>query len=125
MSQTVVRIACKAFTLFAFVVSLGASRLCAQLETGSILGTVTDQSNAIVPGAKVTVTNEDTGLSLSTTTSEKGTYVFNPLKIGRYSVAAESPGFATITRPRLRSACNSMSLWTYPRLPVRRNSPSN
>jgi len=98
MSQIVVRIGRKAFAVFALVASLGASRLCAQLESGSILGTVTDQSNAIVPGAKVAVTNEDTGLSLSTTTSEKGTYVFNPLKIGRYSVAAESPGFATVTR---------------------------
>ena len=46
---------------------LAAGPLRAQMDTGSILGTVSDQSGAVLSGAKVTLTNEGTGASLSTT----------------------------------------------------------
>jgi len=68
--------------------------LRAQVDTGSILGTVKDQTGAVVPGAKVTLTNEGTALSLSTTSGPDGTYTFAPIKIGTYSVSAEASGFA-------------------------------
>lgn len=65
----------------------------AQVDTGSILGTVTDQTGAVIPGAKVTLTNKGTGLSLSSKTGANGSYVFSPVKIGTYSVTAEAAGF--------------------------------
>ncbi|HUI42531.1 MAG TPA: carboxypeptidase-like regulatory domain-containing protein [Terriglobia bacterium] len=65
----------------------------AQVDTGGILGTVKDQSGAVVPGAKVTMTNADTGIAVSTVTGPEGTYDFRPVKIGTYSLAAELRGF--------------------------------
>jgi len=75
--------------------------LVAQVDTGAILGTVKDQSGAVIPGAKVTVTNEGTSLSLSTTTGPDGGYNFTPLRIGVYSVAAEAAGFAKAVQPHV------------------------
>ncbi|HEY3936171.1 MAG TPA: TonB-dependent receptor [Bryobacteraceae bacterium] len=67
--------------------------LYAQVDTGTILGTVRDATGAIVPNATVTVRNEGTGFSQATTTGSSGTFVITPLKIGRYSVEASSSGF--------------------------------
>ncbi len=67
--------------------------LDAQVDSGTILGTVRDNSGAIVPNATVTVRNEGTGFSQSTVTSSSGTYVLTPLKIGKYSVEVANPGF--------------------------------
>lgn len=71
----------------------------AQVDTGAILGTVKDQSGAVIPGAKVTLTNEGTGFAITTTTGADGTYVFRPIKIGNYSVAAEFTGFRKMVQP--------------------------
>jgi len=65
----------------------------AQVDTGALLGTVKDASGAVIPNAKVTLTNEGTSLTLTTTTRGDGSYIFTPLKIGTYTVEAESPGF--------------------------------
>lgn len=73
----------------------------AQVDTGGILGTVKDQSGAVIPNAKVTLTNEGTNLSADTTTGADGTYVFTPVRIGTYSVAAEVTGFQKVTRPHI------------------------
>lgn len=67
-----------------------------QVDTGSIQGVVRDTSGAIVPGAKVSLTNEDTGLVQTTTTAGRGEYVFSPLKIGKYSVTTEMKGFERV-----------------------------
>lgn len=61
--------------------------------TGSILGTVTDATGAVVPGAKVTVTNTATGVPFNTTTSSAGDYLAPALQPGTYSVSATSKGF--------------------------------
>jgi hypothetical protein len=65
----------------------------AQTTTGSIVGTVTDKTGAVVPGAAVTVTNTDTGGANKTLTDSSGNYVVTTLPVGHYSVAVEATGF--------------------------------
>jgi hypothetical protein len=72
--------------------------LQAQVDTGSITGTVADPSGAVVSGAKVTMTNEGTGASLSTATGADGIYNFSPVRIGSYKLEASAPGFKTLVQ---------------------------
>src|ERR1700722_4440464 len=74
---------------------LNAEFLQAQVDTGSITGTVTDASGAVVGGAKVTLTNEGTGTSLSTTSGSDGVYNFSPVRIGTYKLEVSAQGFKT------------------------------
>jgi hypothetical protein len=76
-------------------VLLAAVSLSAQTFRGTILGTVTDPSGAVVPGAKVTVKNTGTGLERSTETSADGSYTLSELPIGTYSVTVVLTGFET------------------------------
>jgi hypothetical protein len=85
-----------AAAVFAF-----GSVLWAQIDEGAIRGTVLDPSGAAVPGAKVTLTNEDTGLTLDTTTGGDGAYSFTPIRIGTYTVTAAKPGFQTVSHPQI------------------------
>ncbi len=70
----------------------------AQVDQGAITGIVQDNSGAVVPSAKVVVTNVDTGLVLGGSTNGSGVYVFSPLKIGNYTVSASAQGFQTTTQ---------------------------
>src|SRR5256714_1209187 len=76
--------------------TLAAPSLRAQVDTGSIQGTVTDASGAAVNGATVTLTNQGTNAALTTTTSADGTYKFTPVRIGTYKVKAALQGFQTV-----------------------------
>ncbi|MGD0697931.1 MAG: carboxypeptidase-like regulatory domain-containing protein [Terriglobia bacterium] len=67
----------------------------AQKDTGSIAGTVNHTTDAVIPGAKVTVTEVDKGTNFVTTTGSSGDYVATPLPIGRYRVAVEKEGLKT------------------------------
>ena len=69
----------------------------AQDANGRIVGRVTDPQNAIIAGAKITVTESDTKVSRTTTTTSDGTYQVLELPIGNYIVSAEQPGFSTVT----------------------------
>src|ERR1022692_3265338 len=73
----------------------------AQVDAGAILGTVRDTSNAVIPGVKVTLTNEDTGISQSTTSSSTGEYIFAPVRIGTYSLVAGFQGFQRVDHPHV------------------------
>ena len=75
--------------------------LHAQVDTGAILGTVKDQSGAVVPGAKVTLTNEGTSFSVSTTAGPDGGYTFTPVRIGMYTVEAGFQGFQRASHPHV------------------------
>src|SRR5580700_1006353 len=70
--------------------------VCGQVDTGAISGTVKDASGGVMPGVTVTLTNEDSGQSLSTTSGSAGQYTFSPVKIGHYSVSAETSGFQKV-----------------------------
>src|SRR6201998_1143475 len=65
----------------------------AQVDTGSLVGTVKDASGALLPNVTVTATNTDTGIATGTKTEQNGDYVITPLHIGRYSVSVEATGF--------------------------------
>ena len=66
----------------------------AQFETAVVLGTVRDASQASVAGARVTLSNIDTGIQAQTATDDNGSYLFPNVKIGRYRVSVEKAGFA-------------------------------
>lgn len=83
-----------AFLSLAILVAMPA---LAQVDTGSISGTVTDTSGAVVSGAKVTLTNIGTSAALTTTTGADGIYKFSPVRIGTYKLEATSQGFQTVT----------------------------
>jgi hypothetical protein len=71
-----------------------------QAATGRVVGTVTDPGGAVIPGAKVIVTNVGTGVHWETTTRQDGSYQVLELQIGNYSVEVQEEGFGTaITKP--------------------------
>lgn len=65
-----------------------------QTITGSVNGTVTDPSGAVVAGAKVTAINIDTNVSTTTASNGSGVYSIRFLQIGAYKVSIEATGFA-------------------------------
>ncbi len=84
----------KARIILVFVL-LAAVSLSAQTFRGTILGTVTDPSGAVLAGAKVTVKNVGTGLERTTDTSGDGSYTLPELPIGTYTVTITLAGFQT------------------------------
>jgi hypothetical protein len=80
--------------LVVFVV-LSAAMLVGQTFRGTILGSVTDSSGAVVAGATVKLRNLATGLERTTTTSADGSYSVPELPIGTYSVTVTQTGFQT------------------------------
>jgi hypothetical protein len=75
------------------LVLLASSLVLGQGTTSRIGGTVQDGNGASVAGALVTLTNEGTGISFKTETSESGTYAFDLVQVGKYSLSIEKQGF--------------------------------
>ena len=71
--------------------------LHAQVDTGQVLGTVLDQQGAAVAGALVTLTNSDDNVTLTQHTDNRGAYEFASVRIGKYSLGVEAPGFGKVT----------------------------
>ena len=70
----------------------------AQVATTSMHGVVRDPSGAVIPGAKVTITDTVNQKSLTATTGASGTYLFNQLTPSNYTITVSTPGFATQTK---------------------------
>lgn len=83
-------------------VLLVAASASAQVDQGSVTGTVTDASGAIIPNAEVTLTDTGTGLAFQRTTSASGVYTFTPVKVGNYQLKVSAPGFRSTLRENLR-----------------------
>lgn len=82
-------------TILALLLILGgAGPAWAQFDTASVLGTVRDNSGAVVSGATVTLTNASTGVSLTKTSDDSGNFEFFTVRIGTYVVSAEKAGFS-------------------------------
>jgi hypothetical protein len=75
--------------------------IAAQVDTGAIVGAVVDNTGASVPGAMVTVTNENTGIKQTVVAGAGGGYSLSPLKLGTYTVSVASPGFKTTLRAHI------------------------
>jgi Carboxypeptidase regulatory-like domain len=86
------------FTVFLVSAVSSTDRALAQstVATGSIQGSLTDPSGAVVQGAKITIINKDTGQALSVSSSSAGTCNSGALVPGNYSVRAQASGFKTV-----------------------------
>jgi hypothetical protein len=91
-------LAMSAIQLALFVLSVGAGRADAQALYGSIVGRVTDSTDAGVPGATVTATHTETNQARTATTSENGVYSFPALPSGTYTVSIAISGFQPVNR---------------------------
>lgn len=85
-----------------FYALLAAATAFAQAGgTGSIQGTVTDPSGAVIAGAAVSATNLATGVKTDRTTTDAGFFVLSLLPAGEYSFTVTATGFQTVARPRV------------------------
>jgi hypothetical protein len=69
----------------------------AQGTTSRVTGTVTDRTGSIVPGATVTLTNDSTGIALTTVSNAVGAYTFEAVQVGTYTIKVELQGFKRFT----------------------------
>src|SRR5215831_11356055 len=82
------------------LLAVGGWLVQAQVDTGSVAGVVTDASGGVIPGAKVRVTNQETGAQADFVTNSSGFYSAPSLRPGLYSVGVSLAGFrAQETRP--------------------------
>ncbi|MFN7647871.1 MAG: TonB-dependent receptor domain-containing protein [Acidobacteriota bacterium] len=88
-----------ALTLLSFA---SAGLLPAQSTTQTIQGLITDTSGAVVGGAKVTIKNVGTGVTLNTTSNATGNYTFPLVQVGNYDVKVEMQGFKSGATKNLR-----------------------
>src|SRR5438309_1129498 len=70
----------------------------AQAPTGTISGTVTDESGAVIPNATVTITDKATGFTRSPKVTAEGLFSASALSAGVYEVRIEAAGFRTVVR---------------------------
>jgi hypothetical protein len=80
---------------------LACAPVLAQINTGSIGGTISDPSGGAIPEASVTARNEQTGAAFQTASSVAGLYVLPALPTGMYEVTVEKVGFKKLTRSGL------------------------
>jgi hypothetical protein len=78
---------------------LAAGAALAQLDRGSITGTVFDPAGAVVPGTRITIRNVDTQAVYQTISNETGAYTMPSLPAGIYELSFEMPSFKTLIRP--------------------------
>src|SRR5437868_12835077 len=93
--------------LTACALSITAIQMQGQAVNGTLLGSLTDSSGAVVPGAQVTITEVGTGIPHSTQSNASGNYVFPNLPPGNYNVTSEAHGFKKEIRPDVRVDVNS------------------
>ena len=87
--------------MLCLLLSAAAPRLVGQVNTGDVLGTVTDVSGAVIPDAKVTIKNRATGVSRTLQTGKTGDYSFSLLQVGTYEVTIEAKNFRTFVTKEL------------------------
>src|SRR5579885_2123441 len=98
----------RAGVYFLFLVSAFAcSPVFAQTLKGTILGTITDVTHAVIPGVQVNVTETNTNFHRTETTNESGFFAFANLDPGTYRVEVEQPGFRRVVRSGIELQANT------------------
>src|SRR6266446_1948025 len=92
--------------LLLIAVCLVNSPLIAQNTSGSITGSVQDATGAVIPGAQVSLLNQDQGVTSQTITNEAGIYVFTALPASTYTVSVELAGFKTYKKTDIKLFVN-------------------
>ncbi len=95
--------------VFALGIILAAGNAAAQVLYGSIVGNVTDNTGAALPGAAVTITNVETNTTRETVTDETGAYRFPTLQPGSYKVSIGMSGFSNATRTDVQVTLNNVT----------------
>src|SRR5438034_9422940 len=83
-------------------------RLNAQVLYGSVVGTVTDQTGAVVPGATVTITNLATGQAREAITDSAGNYVIPNVLEGTYGLSVKMTGFRNYLENGINVSINTV-----------------
>ena len=104
-------------TLAALLCAAIPALLRAQAGSGELTGEVRDPSGAVVAGARVSLTQDDTNLTFASATSDGGIYSFSALKPGLYELAVEATGFKRFVRQQIRVVTAE--------LPARGRGPAN
>lgn len=81
--------------------------LYCQFDTGTVLGTVRDASNAPLPSASVAIEEVNKGIKISTRSSDAGSYEFLSIPIGRYKISVEQQGFRMQSSPEFELTISS------------------
>ena len=92
-----------------FFLLLAASIGVAQVESGSIVGTVRDSSGAMIAGAEVAVVNTETNIAYRAVTNTVGEYVFTQLRSGVYTVTIGHGGFKKAVQPPFKLDLNQVA----------------
>jgi len=98
----------KLILVLAMLLGLGLA-VQGQTSRGTVSGTVTDSSGAVVAGATVTLSSRETTLTRTATTNDSGFYRFDAVDLGNYSVTIESKGFGTLTKTNVVVSANQTS----------------
>ncbi len=83
--------------------------LCAQSDTARIVGTVTDATGALIPGATVTATNTQTNIRTEVTSQDDGSFVITSLRIGTYTLEVTKQGFRKWVKPDIALDVNQVA----------------
>src|SRR5262245_24693371 len=75
-----------------------ASSAFAQSDRGTITGSISDATNAVIPGASIVATNGETGTKYQTISTETGNYTLTQVPPGVYELSVELPGFKKYVR---------------------------
>ena len=81
--------------VFLLTVLVAVCPFQAAIPTGTVIGSVSDESGAIIPGAKVSITHQGTGAARTMQTDSAGNFNFPLLGVGTYTLKVEKEGFQT------------------------------
>ena len=95
--------------VFGLSATYGVQHLIAQVLYGSVVGTATDQTGAVVPKATVTITNVETGQAREGTTDDAGYYSILDILEGRYDLTVKAAGFRPYTQKNVRVSINTVT----------------